>query len=99
MSQTQILASIPTGLASFGLGKLRFCGRPQDEQISIKLTQAGVTRKMLALSERIRCVSVEAELRQKRKHRELETSTANYTPQELSIVLKSVGVHTVDGEE
>ena len=40
MSQTQILASIPTGLASFGLGNLRFCGRPQDEQISINLTQA-----------------------------------------------------------
>ena len=44
LSQTQILASIPTGLASFGLGNLGFCRRPQDEQISIKLTQTGVTK-------------------------------------------------------
>ena len=44
LSQTQILASIPTGLASFGLGNLGFCRRPQDEQISIKLTQIGVTK-------------------------------------------------------
>ena len=48
----------PNRTGQFWAGQLEILWKTSSEQISINLTQTGVTRKMLTLSERIRCVSV-----------------------------------------